>query len=813
MLRNYLKTAERSLRNDTVPTLINVSGLAVGMACCLWLLLFVEHEWSFDRFHDDADRIVRITQERVRGDGSVHKTALVPPPLGPVIEQRVPEAGTVVRLAERTITIRRDGTASERDVLFADPSFFDLFTFPLVAGDVESALAAPNQIVLTESEAQRLFGSDNPMGQSLTIAFQDEAREVQVSGIAEDPPTTSSIPFSSVMPMENVAAGRAEAFFDQWQMGLVRTYVRLETGADIGRLEQSVHRAVAARVADTAQEGSYGATATDPGSARFVAQPITEVHHATDISGGLVPPSDPRYAYIQGAIALFILLIAAINFVTLSLGRSAQRAREVGVRKSMGASPVQLGAQFWCEAMVVCGLALLVGLLLTRLFLPVFVDLADVPLQLSMQEQPLVWLGMAALVLTVGLIAGGYPAWVLAHKEAAPVLQGQHRAPSHGRLSQGLIVVQFALTIGLVASVLIMSHQLRYMTESDLGYADAPIVTMTPEGSRDEPGRFRAFKQEAERHPAVHAVTGSGVGFGSPGIAPVELRARSGDVVRAYFNPVDPDYIETMGLRVTAGRLFGDDDPSEGLLVNERLVAALGTEEPVGAMLPVHKPNILTKPLSEAQVVGVVEDHHVSSFEEEIPPVILTPPDLMPTGIHGIRTYSARLQTGQTEEGLVALSTTWETVFPDQPFEYAFLQDRIEGQYEAEQRWRTLVGYAALMALLIACFGLFGLAALEVSRRTPEIGIRKVLGASAPSLVALLSGRLVRLVGLGAFLAVPIAYVATERWLAHFAYRVEPAWWTFAVAGVATLLVALGTTLYHTLRAAWMDPVRAIREE
>lgn len=801
MIKNYFKIAWRTLRKDPVPTVINVGGLAVGMACCLWLLMFVEHEWSYDRFHEGADRIVRINQERMRGDGSVSKSALVPPPLGPTLDETVPEIDTTVRIQKSTVEIQHDGTTEERDVLFVDPAFFEVFTFPLAAGAPENALAAPNQVVITESEARRLFGDANAVGQTITIKFENETREMQVSGVAEDPPATNSIPFSFVMPMENVDLGLpqgfAETLLESWQMGIMYTFARLDPGADRESLESNLERVTANHF-------------EEPEETRLYAQPITDIHHDTEISSGLAPTSDPRYTYILGAIALFILLIAAINFVTLSLGRSAGRAREVGVRKSVGATQTQLGVQFWCEAVLVCGFALIGGLGIARVFLPIFSSLTQVPLQFALLEQPVLWMGLGALVLGVGLFAGGYPAWVLARKDAAPVLRGHESTTTRGGFSKALIVVQFALSVGLVASAFMMSHQLQYLTEKDLGYAEVPIVFLEPEMDRDDAAqRFPAFRQEAERHPAIHSVTGTSVPFGPRGMR-TELETRHDDVRTGYTNYVAPNYVETMGLEIVTGRPFREDGSAQGILVNERLVAELGLKDPVGETLSLHDPNALTETLEETPILGVVKDYHVSSLDEEIPPLILAPAELLPLGFG---TYAARLHPGQTEEGLAALASTWEEVLPNQPFQYTFLQDQIAGQYESERRWRALVGYAALLALLIACFGVFGLAALEVSRRTNEIGIRKVLGASATSLVALLSKDLVRLVALGALLAVPLAYVAMQRWLENFAYRVEPAWWIFAGAGLAALAVALATASYHTLRAAWMDPTNAIRQE
>ncbi|MES3629848.1 MAG: ABC transporter permease [Longimonas sp.] len=799
MLFNYLKVAWRTLWRQKTASIINITGLAVGMACCLWLLLVVQHEWAYDRFHDDVDQIVRINQETVRGDGSIEQSALVPPPLGPVVETTVPEVASVVRLMRRSMEFTHETRTEEQHVLFADPAFFDVFTAPTIAGDPRAALQAPDRLVLTESEAERLFGDSEALGQTLTMGFEQGTREMTVDAVVEDPPATTSVPFVMLVSMEQVQLTMPEGFADQlmesWQMGITHSFARLEAGHDAESLTEPLRRIVEDHVEDTESRTLW-------------AQPLTEVRHSPDISGSLASTNDPQIMYILGAIAILILLIAAINFVTLTLGQSARRSREVGVRKALGATHMQLGQQFWWEAVLICLLALVVGLGAAYLFRPMVAHLIDIPIEFSIDEYPLFWVGVLALVLGVGLLAGGYPAWRLARMDAADVLRGTHQVRTRSAFSRGLIVGQFAVSVGFVACAFIMSQQLQHMMNADLGYTDAPLVTMPVETDLGAP-RFDAFRTEAERHPAIGSVAGSWVTFGTPGNR-VELERRDDNVISGYYNQVTPNYATVLELDVVEGQSFHEDGASRGLLVNERLVRELGLESPVGETLTVHDANPMTAPLGEMPILGVVADFHVTGLDEEIPPLILIPHEEIP---FGLRNYTAQLYPDETQGGLAALSAVWTDIFPDQPLDYTFLQDRVAEQYETEARWSTLIGYAALLVLLIACFGVFGIAALEVAKRRPEIGIRKVLGASAPSLVAHLSKDIVLLVALGALLAIPLAYIAMSRWLEHFAYRIDLAWWMFVGAGVVALLVALATASYHTLRAAWMDPTQAIRQE
>ena len=799
MLRNYLKIAWRTLWRHKGATTISVTGLAVGMACCLWLLLVVQHEWSYDRFHEDVDQIVRITQELVRADGSVEHGALLPPPLGPTLAAAAPEAAAVVRVQRSSFDVTAEDRTVERRITFADPTFFDVFTAPAIEGNPRATIAAPDRLVLTESESLRLFGNAGAVGRSLTLHFDQGPREMMVGAIVEDPPATTSVPYSILLSIEQTRLTMPEGFSDQlmetWAFGTMNTFARLHPDQDAKAINSTLQE-----IRDAHLE--------NPERHTLRAQPLTDVRHATAISGGLAPTNEPRVMYILAGIAALILLIAAINFVTLTLGQSTRRSREVGVRKALGATQGQLAQQFWWEAVVVCALALFIGLGVAHLFRPAVAELIDIPIQFGIVDYPVFWLSALTLVLGIGLLAGGYPSWVLARMEATDVLRSQRSVRTRGLLSRGLIVVQFAVSVGFVACAFIMSQQLQHMTDSDLGYTDAPLLTLTVDRDLGDT-RFEAFQREAARHPAIQSVAGSWTTFGQRGNR-VEFEQRTGEVRTAYFNQVTLNYPEAMGLRVVEGQPFDEEGISRGMLVNEQLVRELNLEDPIGQTLTVHNANPITASFTDLPIVGVLADFHVTGLDEAIPPLLLVPHEAVP---FGLLRYTAQLQPDRTQDGIRALTAVWSTVFPDQPFDYTFLQDQVAAQYETEARWRALVGYAALLALLIACFGIFGTAALEVARRQKEIGIRKVLGASASSLVAHLSKDLVRLVALGAVLAVPAAYLAMTRWLENFAYRIEPAWWMFAAAGAVALIVALATASYHTLRAAWMDPTQAIQNE
>lgn len=801
MLLNYLKVAWRTLRKNKVSTIINVGGLAVGMASCLWLLLFVEHEWAYDRFHEDVDRLYRVTQTTENPDASERLSANTAPRLGPALFENFPAVDASIRLIRRSVDLIHEGESVRRSVLFADPGFFEVFTFPLHAGAPSSVLEGSDRIVLTQRKAQRFFGRTDVIGETLTIGFQDETREVTVTGIAENPPETSSIPFSFVMPLENASLAFPEWIrekaFESWESPYAQTYVRLAPAGSADELESKLPSFVEARYGEEADRTS------------LALQPIVDIHLSPEVGGGLAPTSDPRYAYLLSGIAFLVLLMACINFVTLALSRSSRRAREVGVRKALGATRKQLGVQFWTEAILTSALALLVGLVLARGFLPVFSKLTNVPLEASATGQPLLWLGLGVLVLGVGFLAGSYPAWVLVRLDAVSTLRGRQATDQRGRFSKALLVVQFTFAVGLVTTVFTMSQQIRYLSEKDLGFTEDPVVVVDlSDVDANGPGRFSVFQNAMSTTPSVRSMSNT---MTDPlGGLEVALKRPDGGLQSAVLNLTDRSFLQTFELDIVEGRGLSEIESNRTVVVNEAFLRALGWENAVGRSVPVANESSFKGPLENAEIGGVVADYHFESLHEAIEPLILAP-----LGVHsqGASYASLRLGPKNVEDGMDTIREAWSRIAPSAELDYSFVHDDFAEEYRAEQRWQFLVGYAALFALLIACFGVFGLAALEVSRRKSEVGIRKVLGASATSIVALFSKDVVLLVLLGAVFGLPMAYYAAGRWLENFAYRIELGPLLFASAGLAVLGVALITVSYQALRAAWMDPATTIRQE
>jgi putative ABC transport system permease protein len=659
-------------------------------------------------------------------------------------------------------------------------------------------LSSPNNVVLTAEKARQLFGTTDVVGRPLRVRLEGAFYDVTVAGVAESPPSTSSIQFGIVAPFQKYEQVTWTSRNTNWGSLDPLLYVELRradqaealTAQFPGFIEENVPQKEAKNV-------SLGLL------------PLPETHLTPGIYGQLEPTNRPLYAYILGGIAALILLIACVNFVTLSLGRAVGRAREVGVRKTVGAGRGQLMAQFWGEAVLLCGAALLLGGVVAGGALPVFNRLVGKELTAGMLLRPDMLLVLGGLLTVVGLAAGAYPAVALSRFEPAPVLRGRLPGGGASRLVQGLVVGQFVLGIGLVVGMGVMWQQMELLRSKDLGFQEEHVVQVDARPANAEQVRAlrERFRQTARSVPSIQHVTALWGEVAVEGALPNRLATKSGSAeIEAHLLRGHYDLVETFDLTLTQGRGFspeyGRDAEGKTVFVNEALVEAFGWEEPLGKTLSVQFG------VRKAEVVGVVEDFHFQTLRRSIEPLVIKMASRAPAN----RMY-ARIAPGQTTEALDRLRAVWTETVPALPFSTSFLDETIEQQYRADARWTRLVTWAAGLGVFIACMGLFGLAALAVRRRTKEVGVRKALGASAASIVRLLSVDFLKLVALAFVLAAPPAYWAARQWLQSFAYRVEVGAVVFVVAGGLTLAVALLAVGGQTLRAARIDPARTLRDE
>lgn len=816
MLLNYIKIALRTLMRDRLYTLISIAGLAIGIACCLLIALYVGHEWSFDRFHADSERIYRVIRMEDGGDGFSGVGASTSNRLAPEIRLAAPTAETVTRVLSTGAVVRVGTTSFPQRIVQVDPDFFRTFSFPAVRGDLNTALARPDNIVLSATMADKYFPDVDPIGQSIILILGGEPVTFQVSAVLADPPANSSIQYDLIASIEVAPRSIPEDQLNSWSNIFMSTFVRLRPGADAAAFATTVTDHVNA-VASAEELGYRLAYATEP---------LTGIHLNPDLGGLMVPSTDPVYSYILAGIAAMVLLIACINFTTLAVARSTRRVREVGLRKVLGAHRRQIMSQFWGEPLLLSGAAILLGIILTQLALPVFNDLAGKRLTLNAGDAPTLVPVLLALWLSTAFLSGLYPSLLLSRLYPASTLTGHASLARRTRLIPALVVLQFVIAIFLLISTGIITAQLDYIADRDLGFDEGLVVTIPTgtSGAASERlvGRYRQaladrpevlgvsgyayamgnswlwVKDEEEEGMTVligEDVTGKGYGAGYTAPKPYY-----------YVNWVDAHYLDVMGIELVAGRGFSPergDLPEQAVIVNETLVKAMGWDNPIGARLD--------KGIFETEVIGVVKDFHYYPLHREIDPLVLHAPGSRP--ITTVRHIAVRIRGGAVPATLGMLEETWHGLAEGLPFSYDFLDDDIAAQYAAERRWERIVRYAFALSILITCLGLFGLTSLAVARRTREVGIRKVLGASVASIVTLFSKDFVTLVGIAFLVAAPSAGLVMHHWLEDFAYRTALSPWLFAGAGLLALAITVATVSVQAIQAGLVNPARSLRQE
>jgi putative ABC transport system permease protein len=809
MFNHYLKIALRNIRKHKSYAFINVFGLALGVACCVLVFLFVQHERSYDRFHENGAQIYRVNLSAKKPDGSVKLQAGQPAPLALALKSSFPEITNATRLGAGSVVIRFGEASIKERALYADVDFFKMFSFPLLHGEAATALANKNALVLSEALAQKYFANDNPLGKTLTLNFGDKEQDFIVSAVAQKIPSNSSIDFDLVLPYENSPNyNELENLWTSW--GTV-TFIQTATGVQPAALQSKFKEFVKTRYGAMIKTWEIlGWLAKEKEALQLELQPLTALHLDARVESGAVPmpTSSPTYSYILAGIGLIVLLIACINFMTLAIGRAASRTREVGMRKTLGALRSQLLKQFWGEAMLFSFFALLLGVALAEFFLPLFNALANKALAIDYLGDWKIYAVFVVLMISIGLMAGGYPAIFLSRFQPVATLKNKTFFGGKNRLSQTLIVAQFSLSVLLVVCAIIMSNQLDLLKTHQPGFNEEQVVVI-PTNARDAEGEklLQLYHERLAGQSRVHGVTGNSDGFYKE-TAWMSFGGNDGATWQVNVMRVDPDFIKTFGMEILQGRDFSREmtaDFKKSVIVNETLVKELGWKEPVGHVFS----EFATEELKKPEVIGVIKDFNYASLHERVKPLVL----LLDPSYAAIRYLYVKLAPGNFSEALALLQNNWREIAPSQPFDYYFLDADFDQRYRAEERWAHIVAYAMLFAIAIACIGLFGLSALTVAKRTKEIGIRKVLGASIFSVVRLLTKEFVLLIALANLLAWPVAYFAMQQWLQDFAYRINVSLWPFILSGIFALGAALLTVSFQAVKAALANPVEALRYE
>ncbi len=795
MLKNYLKIALRNIKHYKAYSFINIFGLAIGMACGILILLFVHFEYSYDRFHEKKDRIHRVAVKANWGDTRIAQTQ-TPAILTQTFYNDYPDVEISLRMRpfSRGVEVRRDEKIfNEYQVVSSDPEFFKMFSFPLISGEAESVLKEPNLVVISSSTAKKYFKDIDPLGHVLTI----DGNDFQVTGVMADMPANSHFHFDMIVSIVTFDGINST----NWFACNYRTYVLLREGLS-GKDFEAKFPGIVRRYPFS---GNYDKWTQNGNFWEFYLQPLTSIHLHSDLSGEFEPNGNATYVTIFFIIAIFILLLAAVNYMNLSTARSAGRAREVGIRKVAGARRGLLMRQFLSEAVLASLIALILAMVLVHLLLPLFGNLVQRQLTVPYQSMPWFALGLLGLALGIGVLSGSYPSFFLSSFQPVTVLQGTvRRASQNAPLRHILVLFQFTISIALLIGTFIVQQQLMFFMKKDLGFSKDQVIvikTPTPLGTQSTP-----FKTALRQNPAILEVSGSntlpGRYFSNCLVQPEGLKQ-----VTLNISLCEPEFQDVFQLKMAQGRFFSREFGTDttAIILNQTAADLLGWEEPIGKTItpgsgiPFH-------------VIGVVQDYHFESLHRTVRPAALGL-------LNGAWDWwseqyiSIRVQAQKLSGTLDFIRSTWDRFNLGKSLEYTFLDEDYADLYENEKRTGRLFSVFSGLAIFIACLGLFGLSSFAAEQRTKEIGIRKVLGASIPGLMGLLFRDFVRWVVLANVLAWPVAYHFMNKWLQNFAYRINIGWFTFLLAGTLALIIALMTVSYQSIKAALVNPIESLKYE
>ena len=795
MIKNYLKIAFRNLWRHKGFSFINVAGLAVGMTACFLIFIYVKFELSYDKFNQNFNQVYRLNTD-IKSPNEVLHWSSASAPMGPALQQDYPE---MVKANARVfgagfLVVSGDKKFQENNISFTDPALFDIFTFPFIRGNPKTALSAPFDAVLTETMAKKYFGSTDVVGKSLLL---DGKHPVNITGVVKDVPLNSHFNFDmliSASTMEPLKLIRMA----EWGNFSNFTYLLIPNPADAARVQARLPDFLRKHITEDQRRRGY--------NYELFVEPLKDVY--MDTFRGAPVNGSRTNIYTFSIVAVFILLIACINFVNLTTARASERAKEVGIRKVIGAFKQQLAMQFLGESVIISLVAFVIAVVLSILLMPLFNLLAGKVVSQGIFEQGYVFI-LFGISVAIGFLAGIYPSMVLTSFSITSVLKGRFSSSVKGIiLRKGLVVLQFTISIVLIVGTLVVYHQLNYMRSQSLGFRKDQMAVLDFSGDSVVQSQAQTIKNELGQMQGVVSVSGSSTtpGNGNPvGYAEVESRAGNLMPINMNLYDVDYDFIPQYGLQVLAGRTFSTSFPTDStkaFIINETALKNLGYVHPLDAIGK--KFNQWGR---QGQIIGVVKDFHFQSLAEDIKPmdIRINPQD--------INVFTVRIKGGDIPETIAALEAKWKTLVPQRPFSYTFLDANFNKQYLTEDRFGKLFLYFAFLAIMISCLGLLGLASYSTLQRTREIGIRKVLGASVPGIVNMLSKEFLLLVGIAALIAFPIAWYGMNVWLKDFAFRIDIGWWVFAVAGVLSFVIAILTVSFQAIRAALMNPVMSLRSE
>jgi len=763
------------------------------------IILYVKDEVSYDRFQKNLDNIYRVVSTSSRpGDNELHKDGVTGYFQGPKFTANVPGIQSFVRVQSSSVDIQKGTDVNSHDVLKVDSSFFSVFSFPLLSGNPKECLSNPHSIVLSEDEAKKQFGTTEAIGKVIMLKSDSTFVPYSVTAVAKRSPQNSSIKFDILLPFRPSAEDLQSS--ENWFNFFLNTFLVLDPKANVASVENQMQQFYEQDSKEAAKliTEKYGPIM---GKTQYGLQPFSALHLSKDLppQNGLSDASNPMYSYILSGIALFILLIACINFINLTVARSLKRAKEIGIRKVVGGNRKQLIIQFLGESFILCLIAFVMALILVKIVLPVFNNLSNKALALSyLFDAKLIAFYIILFVITT-LLAGFYPALILSGFNPVQTLYSRFTLSGKNYLQKSLVVLQFALASFLISATLIIYLQFNFLTTEKLGYDDTNLVTVNKNSLNHDEAKL--LQQELMKNPAIIGVASKNGGYWS-----TTAKVNGDSTIQFAYETVDESFVPLLKIQMIEGRNFSKDYPSDSthsILINESFAKQAGWKKPLGQQV-----NFWYNENEKYTVIGVVKDYHFETLSKKIGPQLFT---MKPGNIFGMAYIKIRPKTATSS--LAYIQKTFKSLFPLTPYSYTFKQDENIKNYEAEAKWKQIMLFGAILTIFISCIGLFGLTVLSAEKRTKEIGIRKVLGASVRSIITTLSTDFLKLVILSMLIAIPAAWLAAGKWLEHYPYRISLSWWMFSVAAILVVIIALATVSFQAIKAALANPVKSLRSE
>lgn len=787
MLNNYLKIALRNFKSDKFYTSINLVGLSFGISVCLIIAIFIQFHAGFDQFHAKSDRIYRVVKN-VQEATELQKTGNMQGPLANALYTDIPEVTGAARLRTESKKLVKvnEQVFYENGLVMTDPDFFSLFDFKILQGDVNTFLSEPNSLLLTESIAEKYFGNENPIGQDILF---NESEVYTITGILEDPPLQSHLTFSMLTLIPDQMYGFNVM---EWnKLSAFYTYILSTENSDPDKIAAKIPSVLKGKLSDKSLEKST-----------YRLQPLEDIHLKSDLNWELFSEKifSINYMYLFTIVGLFILIIAVLNYVNLTTARAGRRLKEVGVRKTSGARRRDLFFQFTLEILLLTFIAGGFAVGITEILLPYVNQLMDITLSSSIIWSPVFFVSYITVVLLIGLVAGTYPTMILSSFKPSEIFKPNKSILVGSGLRKTLVVMQFGISMTLILCTFVINNQLDFFQTKQLGLDPDEVVhiNFNSEGSKEVAD---TFMQSLENIPGITSFSASS---GVPATDHLRLfiflTEDAEEPTPIFFNQADQEYLQTMNMKLAAGRNFIDGDiqnDENRILINQTLAKKMGWQDD----------EALGKLIDSFTVIGVIRDYHFQSLQNEIEPAIIGPISGEP------RVVSAKLNSASIMGTMGQIEESWKSIAGPYPFQYSFMDQNFEDLYKAEKRLGILFSFFALITVIIACMGLFGLVAFMASKRTKEIGIRKILGATVTNIVALICKDFILLVSVGFLIAVPISWYTMNQWLANYAYRIDLGLGLFVVAGAAALLIALLTVSWQAIKAALANPVDSLRSE